>query len=74
MKHVIVSAFLLFLLNACGGNGSSHSLTSHPTVERITFSANAAFDGLDGGIQLSQFEAGSTDGPFKIYKTQVSLP
>lgn len=36
--------------------------------------ACAVFAGLDGGIQLSQFEADNPAETFNIYKSQVSLP
>ena len=36
--------------------------------------ACAAFNGLEGGILLSQFEAAATVETFKIYKSQVNLP
>ncbi len=36
--------------------------------------ACAAYNGLDGGVLLSQFEPLSTTETFKIYKSQISLP
>lgn len=49
-------------------------------VARVDGDANthngacSAFNGLDGGILLSQFGARGTPDAFMIYKSQVSLP